>query len=194
MHRKETSSTKLPVFRTGLAAAVLGLVVATMSGCGPQPNTSGVDRIDSADPERLEPNVVKIRTFWTQSPFGRVGGSTKPAGFVLAAMYLVTPTPNGGERGVFGDGIIHVYLYVLERGEDGKYSKRRLVREWLYDPEQAKPFRTKRPYVGGYGYQLHCAWGDVDLCGKRVEIEVHFERRDGQIVRAVPKQFIVPES
>lgn len=140
---------------------------------------------------RLETNIIKVVPFFSQSPFGSTGGGGKTNGFVIHALYLVAPTETG-ETGVFGDGIIHVSMFVVESAADGK-TTRRLVHEWLFDPEQAAPYRSKKRYVGGYGYQLHCPWGDADVLGKKVEIEVNFERRDGQVVRSRSRQFVVPK-
>ncbi len=168
-----------------MLTAFVGLAAA---GCQTPPGGGPAGRAL----QDLEPNVIKIVTFWGQSPFGPVGGGSKPGGFVIGALYLVAPTEKGGERGVFGDGIIHVYMYVLEKAADGKTVNRRLAKEWLYTPEQALPYRTKRPFLGGYGYQLHCAWGDADVLGKRIEIEVRFERKDGRVITGRPKQYIVP--
>jgi hypothetical protein len=172
-----------------LGGSLAGLLAVLNVGCQGWGGGLGTQRV--SDPP-LEPNIIQVVPCWSQDPFGPVGGGSKPGGFVIGALYLVAPTEKGGERGVFGDGIIHVLMYVLE--QQGEKENRRLVREWLFDPEQARPYRTKKAYVGGYGYQLHCAWGDADVVGKRVELEVSFERKDGQVVHSRPRQYIVPRS
>ncbi|MGB9623933.1 MAG: hypothetical protein ACPMAQ_03645 [Phycisphaerae bacterium] len=164
------------------------LALAAGGGCAMPPGGAGTR---AADPT-LNPNIIKVIPFYGQNPFGTVGGGGKTNGFVIQALYLVAPTEKG-EEGVFGDGIIHVSMFVIESDGEG-HPQRRLVREWLFDPEQARPYRTKKRYVGGYGYQLHCAWGDADVLGKRIEIEVSFERRDGQVVRSRPRPFVVPRT
>ncbi len=165
------------------------LALAAGGGCAMPPGGAASQR--AADPT-LNPNIIKVIPFYGQNPFGTVGGGGKTNGFVIQALYLVAPTEKG-EEGVFGDGIIHVSMFVIEPDGEGR-PQRRLVREWLFDPEQARPYRTKKRYVGGYGYQLHCPWGDADVLGKRIEIEVSFERRDGQVVRSRPRPFVVPRT
>lgn len=149
----------------------------------------------SAAPEKLESNIIQIAAFFDHNPFGPVGGKPGPGGFRVGALYLLAPVvgPDGKrrEQGVFGDGIIHVYLWTLEKNAEGK-TERHLAREWVFTPEQARGYRSLKRYPLGYGYQLHCAWGDADVLGKNVEIEIRYERTDGRIITSRPRSFRVP--
>jgi len=162
-----------------------GLLLLAATGCAP--SAADPNRIENAP---LEKNIIKIVPMYGMNPFGTVGGGSKINGFVIGALYLMGPDG----KGVFGDGTIHVFLYEVDRTRGKKVSERRLVREWLFDTEKAKPYRSRKRYLGGYGYQLHCAWGDIDLGGKDVEIEVHFERTDGRVITSLPKAYTVPPS
>jgi len=140
----------------------------------------------------LEPNIIAVIARYGLDPFGRMGGSPRTNAFAISALYLIASTPEGN-KGVFGDGIIHVYMYVLEKDQAGRPA-RRLAREWTFTPEQAMPFRVKKKTVLGHAYRLHCSWGEEDYLGKRIEIEVTFERRDGRVVRSTPHVATVPAS
>ena len=177
------------LLNTGRKRVLLGVIGGFfIVGCaGP---TAGPARIAQAP---LEPNVIEIATFFSANPFGPVGGSSTPGGFRIGALYLMAPNEQGRSVGVFADGIIHVYLYAVEKDAEGKPT-RRLVRDWTYDPVQAMPYRAKKATVLGYGYQLHCVWGDADVLGKDVEIEVHFARKDGRLITSTAKAFKVPKA
>jgi hypothetical protein len=165
-----------------LLAAVPALGAA-LAGCE-GPAASPAQRVANMP---LEKNVIAVARFFSPNPFGRVGGSEIPGGFVVNALYLIGPSG----KGVFGDGIIHVYLYELHR-PDGGDPERQLIREWLFNPEQALPYRAKNETALGWGYMLHCVWGDLDLRGREVEIHIQFERTDGRVVAADPLRKVVP--
>lgn len=175
--------------RTGAPLAVIAAAVASVfatTGCQ-QPKTPA-QQVESM---RLEPNIIEVATFFGTSPIGHVPGQTEPGGLVISALYLFTPDGTGGVKGVFGDGLIHIKLYVVNVDEQGSRA-RTLAKEWVYTPEQAMPYRTIRPSIMGYAYQIHCAWGDADVLGKDVEVEVEFERRDGRIISSRPKSLKIP--
>lgn len=177
--------------RLGRWRRLLVLLASTAAGgCGPDPNVPGVGR---AGEERLEPNIVQVIPRYKLDPFGRTAGSDRTNGFYISALYLAAPGPKGYTVGVFGDGIIHVYMYVIDRTPEGK-EKRTLVREWLFDPEQARKFRSRKLTVTGHGYQIHCPWGDADVLDKTVDIEVAFERKDGRVISSLPRRFRVPKT
>ncbi|MBN1491029.1 MAG: hypothetical protein JXA69_14035 [Phycisphaerae bacterium] len=168
---------------------LLGVIGAILiAGCV-EPTTGPVQIAQAP----LEPNVIEIATFFSANPFGPVGGSSTPGGFRIGALYLMAPNEQGQSVGVFADGIIHVYLYSVEKDAEGM-SARHLVRDWTFDPVQAMPYRAKKATVLGYGYQLHCVWGDADVLGRDVEIEVHFARKDGRLITSTPKAFKVPKA
>lgn len=173
-----------------LALAAACLAVAACEEPAGGPYAAGGERRG----EKLETNIISIAAFFTHNPFGPVGGSNTPGGFRIGALYLSAPvrSPEGktGEEGVFADGIIHVYMYEVQGGP--KTRTERLAREWLFDAEQARPYRSKKKTAMGYGYQLHCAWGDADVLGKNVEVQINFERTDGRVISSRRYGFKVP--
>jgi len=69
----------------------------------------------------------------------------------------------------------------------------RLIKEWEFDVEAAKPFRSKKPSIQGYGYRLPLDWGELDLAGREIRVIVSFERPDGRVIESSKKDLIVPD-
>jgi len=139
--------------------------------------------------DMLEPNVNGVIAFYNGiNPFLWTEDVSAPLGIAINALYLVGPEGTG----VFGDGIIRPKMYAAERRPDGT-REWKLIKEWAYDVEQAKGFRSTKKTTGGWGYRLHLAWGDLDLCGREIRLVVSFERNiDGIVVPSRKKDFRVP--
>jgi len=137
----------------------------------------------------LEANVVGVIAYYSaHNPFIWTEDKTAPRGVIIEALYL----EGRDGKGVFGDGVIRPKMYVSEMKPDGTRDWV-LTKEWKYEVEEAIPFRSKRPTVGGWGYRLHLVWGDMDIKGREIRIIVSFERRDGIVITSRKKDFRVPQ-
>jgi hypothetical protein len=138
----------------------------------------------------LEKNITDVAVFYNAyNPWLWNEERTKIIGLSFNALYLIGPN----SLGVFGDGIIHPRLYVLESSPASKKKTPHLVKEWTFDPQGAMPWRSKKKTLMGWGYGPRLIWGDeVDLAGKEVRITISFERTDGKVFHSRDKEFIVP--
>ena len=157
-----------------------------LTGCGPEQTVApfSVAMAPTSD------NIVQIVKFYTRGPWlqFRQDGGPRPDGFKVSALYLIDGQT---DRGAFGAGTIAVNLYVVERDEQGDDVATKIY-EWEYDAQKAMPFRAKKRTLQGWGYQLRLNWGDLDLSGKEIEIEILYRRLDGQTVNSAPKRLKVP--
>lgn len=175
-----------------LWAVATMLIVLMVSGCRGRNRKEKVSRNPTPEQvaQMLETNIVNVHAYidaincwvWNED-------RTAPRGIVIKALYLEGPS-----GGVFGDGIIRPKLFVAYRDDEGK-RRWHLAKEWSYDVEDAMPFRTKKRFMAGWGYQLYLVWGDeLDLTGQEVRLIVEFERRDGIVVRSGKTDRKVPFS
>lgn len=120
-------------------------------------------------------NVVSFFPVNTWQSFDNEG-DRNPEGFAFVLYLISCKTGKGG----FGDGLVHVNLYRIDRGPRGA-TERELVQNWTIRHKELNP---RQPARLGYGYQPTLFWGDnVDLLGKEVEIVVRYEAPDGAIVQ-----------
>jgi hypothetical protein len=67
------------------------------------------------------------------------------------------------------------------------------MHEWMFDVDEALPFRCKRRMVAGWGYAIFLPWGDMNLAGREIRLTVSFERKDGVVISGSKKDFRVPK-
>ncbi len=118
---------------------------------------------------------------WLQTKDGR------PVGFQLTAYFVSSET----ERGVFVSRPIHIWIDEVVRGERG--FERQYLHGWQFTAKEAEGFRVRKKSIMGYPYLFPLVWpDDMDPYGKRIEINVAFERPDGRMITRTPKQAVVP--
>jgi hypothetical protein len=119
-------------------------------------------------------------------------------------VYLVSAST---QKGVFGAGTIRVVMFEDLSGSRGRDAGGKVdledaigkkLYEWELTPEQATPYRVLRrankKHVLGDGYQLRLSWGDLDLAGKNVALQLEYVRGDGQRVVRKPFWLQIPRS
>jgi hypothetical protein len=141
--------------------------------------------------EPLETNVVRVAAYYpSHNPWIWNDTRTQVRGIVISALYLEGPDV----LGVFGDGIIRPRVYVYDPNDIGGEHPR-LAKEWVFNVEDARPYRSTRRTLLGDGYRLHLVWDDeLDLSGQHIRMVVAFERRDGTYIYSGKKDFRVPSS
>ena len=139
---------------------------------------------------RISPDIVKVSTFYVAAPWlnFEIARPDVPGGLKFA-LYL---KPARYEKGAFGDGVIHVEMYRVDRAAGGQKDQT-LVHRWSFDVDQAHPYRFSTEKRVGWGYGMRLNWEDADVLGREIMMVALFERRDGSIVRGRPKYFVVPE-
>jgi len=166
------------------AWAALGLAGCAAPGPG---STWG----GSARNEPLEQKIVRVAAYYpTHNPWIWNDARTHVRGIVISALYLEGPDI----LGVFGDGVIRPRLYVYDPA-GAVDTQMQLVKEWSFDVDQARPFRSTKRTLLGNGYRFHLIWADeLDLSGQSIRMVVVFERRDGTLIYSGKKDFRVPNS
>ena len=167
-------------------AAILLLVgVPLLGGClNPEPRV-----VDMPG----DPDIVTVLKFYPQIPWLSFdeAGDPNPEGFKVN-LYLVSSRTQKGAFG-FGDIIVSMYAYDPRPASRAYQPKPpELVKQWVLNPQAAMPFRAKLENYLGYGYQLRLPWGDIDVLGKTVSINIDFRRCDGRLIRGQPQSFQVP--
>jgi hypothetical protein len=160
------------------AATLAGL--ALLCGCegagwmGPWPAATGEDIV------AITPYYVPL--MWLHDADRRVMG-------FRTRVYLVSARTG---KGVFVKGPITVAMNRLRPRESGGFD-REFLYEWDLDEQAAEGFRvTKTSKIGdSYGFVLR--WPtEVNPMGRRIEMTFQYQRADGRVIRATPRQFIVP--
>jgi hypothetical protein len=155
--------------------------MAALDSSGREPTPAEVARM-------IEPNVLGISCFYDPfNPWMWNNEHTEVHGIKIGSLFLL----GANSTGVFGDGVIHPRLYVGYRDENAR-QQYKLVKEWTFNVDQARPFRAKRRTRWGWGYALFLPWGDLKLTGRDIRITVTFERTDGIVISGNKKDFKVP--
>jgi hypothetical protein len=141
-----------------------------------------------------DPDIVAVKKFYAMVPWLSFddAGDPNPEGFKVTVYLISSKT----DKGAFGEGdiLVSLYEYDSERPPRGEKSRPpQMIHQWALTPDDAMPFRAKNPTVMGYGYQLRLTWGELDLLGKTISINIDFRRPDGRIIRGQPQTFQVPE-
>ncbi len=167
---------------TGLMLAMIVPIVCGTGCLDAQPNVARM---------KLDADIVQVKKFYSAAPWLSFdeAGDPNPEGFKVA-VYLISAQTG---KGAFGDGDIEVVIYSHPKSEIGKPPAKPVVeKKWVFSPEDAMPYRVKIEAVMGFSYGLRLSWGDVDLLGKTVSVNINFRRRDGRLIQSSPKWLRVP--
>lgn len=133
-------------------------------------------------------DIVSVQAMWS-SVIWLHDADQRPVGF-QAPVYFVSGET---QRGAFVNGNITVTMSEVTSDSRGAAaSTLRLLHEWKLDSGTEKNFRIRRRAVGGYYYGLRLRWPEnLQVYGKQVEIGIAYQRRDGAIVKAIPRRDMV---
>lgn len=142
-----------------------------------------------ADPTAAldDSDVVAVYTYYDSEPWLRdVDGLV--VGFKVRAYIASGRT----DKGIFVPGDIEVTASLLRPRRGGGFL-REPVHEWRFSEAEARGFRVRKPSILGESYGLVLRWPpDVDLSGRRVEIQVSYQRSDGVMIKGPPRALSVP--
>lgn len=159
---------------------------STWLGQGSQQHDPNANRIDSTRIETRD-DVIQIVTYWNQ-PYW-LQDSERVRGF-KTTVYFVS---GQSEKGTFVPGNIFVWVYELVPVKNGRY-ERKLAYGRQFTEAEAMVLRVNKVAAGGYFYGMILQWpNELHLEGKRIEIQIGYERRaDKQVVLSPPRSFSVP--
>jgi hypothetical protein len=147
-----------------------------------------------SSPAAVEPitesNIIRVSKFFSADPWLSFAsdGSGKVDG-VRITVYLEGPS---APKGVFGDGTMVVEMYRLDTDKHGRETATSVYKCEL-PPEQAYPWRAKKPTGMGWGYGLRLQWpAELDVQGKQVAFVVRYLRTDGRVVSSSRQVVKVP--
>ncbi len=142
-------------------------------------------------PKNVRRDIVEVSTFYNSQNLW-LNFEDPPTNVPQGLRFSLFLKAAGQDLGVFGDGIIHVDMYRIERDEEGE-ATRTHVKKWSLDTEEAAAYRSTRTTAFGHGYGMRLNWGDADVRGHEIQLVVSFERRDGPVIRGRPWYVKVPE-
>ncbi len=192
--RRLTWPIRVCLSRLAIRYSLIFLVPVLFSCNGPHSQWGTSHSKADANPTEPPPesNIVRVNKFFSQNPWLSFtnDGSGKVDG-VSFTVYLEGPR---GPRGVFGTGTLVVTMYRLDRDPLGRESVTP-AHEWVLRPDQAYPWRCKRPSAMGWGYGLRLQWPEtVKVAGKQVAIIVKYVREDGREISSSRQVLKVPLS
>lgn len=145
-------------------------------------------RTGKAGPPDVVGTVVGVIAYYDSfNPWLWNESKTRPIGVDVKALYLEGPSV----KGVFGDGVIRPRMYVNEPAAGGE-SEWKLAKEWSFDVDQAREWRSRKETAQGWGYRIPLPWEDLDLSGREIRMIILFQRSDGKTVSSAKKDFRVP--
>lgn len=137
-----------------------------------------------------ESNIIRVNKIVNSAPWL----SFDPDGTRKVDGFRITVYLESGERpkGVFGDGVITVQMFRLERDKAGRETAQ-LAQEWVLPPEKAYQWRATEPSMLGMGYSLRLNWDEsAKVNGKQVAILVKYQRTDGRMIVSTRQVLKVP--
>lgn len=184
------------IFFSSFVIRQLAFLLLAMPAACNTPNQKWGGPLSKAHSDPAEPppesNIVRVNKFFSQNPWLSFtnDGSGKVDG-VSFTVYLEGPR---GPRGVFGTGTLVVTMYRVDRDPLGRESVTP-AHEWVLPPDQAYPWRCKRPSAMGWGYGLRLQWPEtVKVAGKQVAMIVKYVREDGREISSSRQVLKVPVS
>jgi len=179
--------------QTRSALLLIGcLAAAALAGCETPGPTSQPKRAPTpmqVAQMQTEPDIAAVVAIYNSTdPWIWTEDRSRVRGIVVGGLYLIGPD----DKAVFGDGVIHPKLYLIEKDAEGR-QKAVSAKEWSFDVDEALLLRSKKETTFGWGYLLPLDWGDLDLSGREIRMLIVFERSDGLVVKTKsPKHFRVP--
>lgn len=137
-----------------------------------------------------ETNIIRVNKIVSSSPWLSFDpdGTRKVDGIRITVYLESADRP----KGVFGDGIITVQMYRLERDKSGQETAA-LAQEWVLPPEKAYQWRATEESMLGKGYSLRLRWDkDANVNGKQVAVLVKYQRPDGRQIASTRQVLKVP--
>lgn len=182
----------LPACCTRLRCAGATLLLLVLAGCQtPGAAAPPGSTIPAPPPGSVSDDIVAIMQYhaaepWLRDEEGRVTGIT-------ARVYFLAARPGRGDfKGYFVPSAFSAGVYAMLRRTDGTYA-RELAYEWHFDPALAAAFRVTKPSLMGESYALPLRWpAELNLMGREIQIEVRYQRRDGNMVVKRGSRFRVP--
>ncbi len=152
----------------------------------PKPTTASSSQRTSSGKASEGSGIRQVVCLFDQRPWLSLdaAGDRDPEGLQFRVFLVDDAT-----RGVLHDGTLHVEMYRLVRGDDGKV-ERKLSADWHYPSSE---LTTVRSSMLGDGYNLKLRWAEKDVAGTEVEILASFETPDGKSVRSGTKRLRVPK-
>jgi len=155
--------------------------------------TPATDTPSGGEPDYLadtESNIIRVNKIVNSSPWL----SFDPDGTRKVDGIRITVYLESGDRpkGVFGDGIISVQMFRLERDKAGQEIAK-LAQEWVLPPEKAYQWRATTESMLGKGYSLRLRWDEnAKVNGKQIAILVKYQRPDGRMIASTRQVLKVP--
>jgi hypothetical protein len=140
------------------------------------------------DPTQVETrdDIFQIIRFWVEPIW--LQRHDRIVGFKVTVYFLSAETG----LGAFVSGDIYVWVYELVPTRDGRW-ERKLTHMWRFDEAEALGYRVRIRSIQGYHYGFPLVWpADLALEGRRIEIELGYERADKRVILSEPKEFRVP--
>mgnify|MGYP000210642630 CR=1 FL=1 len=150
-------------------------------------STGGSSRQSDSASALDDSDVVAVYTYYDSDPWLRdVDGHV--VGFKVRAYIASGRT----DKGIFVPGDIEVTASLLRPRRGGGFL-REPVHEWRFSEAEARGFRVRKPSILGESYGLVLRWPpDLDLSGRRVEIQISYQRSDGVVIKGPPRALSVP--
>jgi len=149
---------------------------------------------DWRDPKAgpVKSNIVRVNKFFSVNPWLSFG--EEAGGRVNGVSFTVYLEDAEQPKGVFGNGVIVVEMYRLDRDEKGREVPVHL-QTWELPPDKAYPWRAKQMTYFGWGYGLRLPWDkNLDLEGRLVAFVIKYIRDDGRVVTSSRKVLRVPSA
>lgn len=139
---------------------------------------------------RMYEDIYKVVKFFSVMPWLSFddAGDPNPEGFKVT-LYLISSATREGE---FADGNIRVRMWPGQSSRDT--GRAPLLKEWMLTPDDVLPYRVvKRSFLGN-AYQLRLNWGQLDVLGKSIRVQIDFERHDGRVILGQAHELRVPRT
>ncbi len=183
--KKFILSSVLPVFPVALLCSV---------GCDGSMRPLGVGTPMANHPiarARMYEDIYKVVKFFPAMPWLSFdeAGDPNPEGFKVT-LYLISSATREGE---FADGNIRVRMW-RRQSSSVDTGRTELLKEWTLTPEDVLPYRVvKRSFLGN-AHQLRLNWGQLDVLGDSIRVQIDFERNDGRVILGQAHELRVPRS
>lgn len=164
-----------------------GALVLLLCAGGCQSSSRAKDHYINIERVPKRDDIVRVVQFWNPVPW-IYDSTNRVIGFKVPTYFISSKT----EKGAFVTGTVFVWLHLVERDKQGKIV-RRTVHIWQMEKDEVFLFAIRKEAIGGYYHGFILTWPtNLDLAGRDVEIEFGYQRGDGRLVMASPRDFRVP--
>ncbi len=137
-------------------------------------------------------DINRVSTFYNTQHLW-LNFDSPPTHLPQGIKFSVFLTARDSELGVFGDGIMQIEMFRIDKSDSGEQT-RTPVKKWSFDTQQAQTFRGRQRKRYGWGYGFRLNWENAEVRGHEIMIIVSFHRHDGTIIHGQPKYLKVPEN